>query len=169
MPRQTKEERIAILEERIAVYESAVERLEKRNAELVAAEEGTFLHSPTYIQMKEYAAFMENINKLNEYHSASLRTQIKRADDSIQQILEDNKKITSESADIDYFVGITENWHDAFEFEKLKKEIMELQGKIEQKDQSIKVRDEEISRLQLALGEKIVQEQENITRRAHGR
>ncbi|MDD3414257.1 MAG: hypothetical protein PHY47_09675 [Lachnospiraceae bacterium] len=160
MAKQSKDEKINHLEKLVAMYQENCEQLGKRNAELVDAEEDTFMHSPTYLQMKEKIIFLENINKLNDMHVASIKKSSLVVEDDVRQIYEDNKKLTSEKADIEYFVGITENWRDAMEYEKLKKEICELQGKIEQKNLSIQDRDAEIENLQERLAQKEAADQE---------
>ena len=160
MARQSKDEKIECLEKRLALNLEILEQVSKRNAELVEVEEGTFMHSPTYLQMKEKISFLENINKLNDMHVASIKKSSLVVEDYVRQIYEDNKKLTSEKADIEYFVGITENWRDAMEYEKLKKEICELQGKIEQKNLSIQDRDAEIENLQKRIAQKEVTDRE---------
>lgn len=53
MPRKTKEDKIQHLEKLLALSQETIELLSKRNSELVEVEEGAFIHSPTYLQMKE--------------------------------------------------------------------------------------------------------------------
>ena len=156
MGKQSKDEKIEDLEKRVAMYIEIVESMSKRNAELVEAEEGTFMHSPTYLQMKEKISFLESLNILNDAHVASIKKRAYVVEADVRQIWEDNRKLTSEKADIEYFTGITENWHEAWEYEKLKKEIYELKGKVDQKDLALKDRNMEIEKLQerLALAEK---------------
>lgn len=158
MAKQSKDAKISHLESMLAMYTENCELLGKRNSELVEAEEGTFMHSPTYLQMKEKISFLENLNKLNDIHVASIKKRAFIVEEDIKQIYEDNKNLTSEKADIEYFIGITENWHEAREYEKLKKEICELRGKIEQKKLALQNRDMEIENLQERLAQKEVVE-----------
>ena len=159
MPRETKDQKINRLQEMLDNYQKYIEQVNKRNAELVQAEEGAFLHSPTYLQMKEELDFVKNLNKLNEIHLASVKGQLHKADDNYRQVFADNKALTSEKADMEYFVGITENWRPAREYQKLKQEVFDLQGKVEQQELSISDRDNEIHRLQMLLAEKIIEKQ----------
>ena len=151
MPKKSKEARIRELEEQLENYKEYLEKTTARNRELVEAEEGTFLHSPTYLQMQEEIQFLHNLQKLNDHHLASAKAQIRKADDAYRQTYEDNKRLTDEKADTDYFIGITENWRDARDYQKLKTDNAMLQGKIEQKDIAIADRDAEIERLRREL------------------
>lgn len=160
MPRKTKEARIQELEKELNTYKEYVERISARNAELVAAEEGTFLHSPTYLQMQEEIKFLKNLEKLNQIHLASTKAQVIKADDACRQIYEDNKRLTSEHTDRSYFIGITENWRSAQEYQELKGENASLQGKIEQKEIAIADRDAEITRLQDEIAKVVLEKAE---------
>lgn len=71
--------------------------------------------------MQEKINFLENLNKLYNIHLANMKGSRLIAEDELKQIYEDNKRLTSEKADIEYFIGITENWHNATEYEKQKK------------------------------------------------
>lgn len=159
MPRETKDQKINRLQEMLDGFRKYIEQVDKRNAELLQAEKGTFLHSPTYLQMKEELDFVKNLNKLNEIHIASIKGQLHKADDNYRQVFIDNKALTSEKADREYFVGITENWRTAREYQKLKQEVFDLQGKVEQQELSIADRDNEIHRLQMLLAEKTIEKQ----------
>lgn len=159
MPRETKDQKINRLQEMLDGFRKYIEQVDKRNAELLQAEEGTFLHSPTYLQMKEELDFVKNLNKLNEIHIASIKGQLHKADDNYRQVFIDNKALTSEKADREYFVGITENQRTAREYQKLKQEVFDLQGKVEQQELSIADRDNEIHRLQMLLAEKTIEKQ----------
>lgn len=147
MPKKSKEARIRELEEQLENYKEYLDKTTARNRELVDAEEGTFLHSPTYLQMQEEIKFLQNLQKLNDHHLASAKAQIRKADDAYRQTYNDNKRLTDEKADTEYFIGLTENWRSAQEYQKLKNDNAVLQGKIEQKDISIANRDAEIERL----------------------
>lgn len=147
MPKKTKEARIKELESQLKDYQEYLENVTARNRELLEAEEGTFLHSPTYLQMQEEIRFLQNLQKLNDHHLASAKAQILKADDAYRQTYEDNKRLTDEKADTEYFIGITENWRSAQEYQKLKNDNATLQGKIDQKEIAIADRDAEIERL----------------------
>lgn len=167
MPRRTKETQIKELKEEIERYKSYLEEASKRNKELVDSEEDTFLHSPTYLQMQEEIKFLKSLNKMNEYHLASAQGRFHKINEDFRQVYEDNKRFIEHSSDKEYFVGITENWRDAREYQKLKYETLELKGKIEQKDLSIADRDSEIERLRKELAEIIVsQKYKNETLRS---
>lgn len=160
MPRKTKETKIRELEKELNTYKEYVERISARNAELVAAEEETFLHSPTYLQMQEEIKFLRNLEKLNQIHLASTKEQAIKADNACRQIYEDNKRLTSEHTDRSYFIGITENWRSAQKYQELKGENSSLQGKIEQKEISIADRDAEIARLQDEIAKLVLEKAE---------
>lgn len=156
MARKTKAVRIVELEKELVMYQGLLEKTQKRNRELVNAEEGTFLHSPTYIQMKEQINFLEKLGALDKNHMDSVIKQSKKTDAAIRQIYEDNKRLTEGHTDIEYFIGITENWHSASEFKKLEEKILELEATIEQKTLAIENRDAEVYRLQMRLAEEII-------------
>lgn len=153
MPKKTKAEKIEELEKTLAEYQGLLSEVQKRNQELLKVEEHTFLHSPTYIQMKEQITFLENLIKLDEYNLAAAKRSARKIDASIQQIYDDNKRLTEAYADTEYFVGITENWHGAMDFKKLQDDVLRLQASVEQKTEAIVSRDAEIYRLQMLLAE----------------
>lgn len=161
MPRKTKEGKIQHLEKLLALSQETVELLSKRNNELVEAEEGTFMHSPTYLQMKEEISFLKNLKVLDEYSIASANGRIRKADSTYRQVYEDNVRLTSENADRNYFVGITENFREAKEYQKLKDEIDSLNGKLEQKEFLIKNQEDEIIRLREKLSVSILEKNTN--------
>lgn len=161
MPRETKDAKIARLEKTISMYEESYEILSKQNKELTDAEEGTFLHSPTYLQMKEQFDFVKNLLELTEINLANQKKAAMKVDDTIRQIYEDNKNLVAEKANEEYFVGITENYHAAKEYMKLKDENLRLSAKVETLKESIKEREEEIERLQMLLAEKQIEEQQD--------
>ena len=82
MPKKSKEARIRELEEQLENYKEYLEKTTARNRELVEAEEGTFLHSPTYLQMQEEIQFLHNLQKLNDHHLASAKAQIRLSNPS---------------------------------------------------------------------------------------
>ncbi len=66
MAKKTKQQIIDEQKETIEKYMEVIERQEKRINELVDAEEGTFLHSPTYLQMQERIDFLSKCVELDE-------------------------------------------------------------------------------------------------------
>uniref|UniRef100_UPI003FF107F1 hypothetical protein n=1 Tax=Roseburia sp. TaxID=2049040 RepID=UPI003FF107F1 len=155
-----KDQRIKELEKQCTNFMEAIDRVTKRNAELVAAEENTFLHSPTYIQFCEEIKFIKACRKLDEVEIARLKGKIPRMDDSLRNLYQDNKEMLEHSnqGDCEYFIGITQNWHEAFEYRNQSDEIHRLNGEVEQLKFVLEQRDREIERLQIELGEKKVQE-----------
>lgn len=159
MPQKSKQARIRELENELSMYKEFLEKTNERNRELVDAEEGTFLHSPTYLQMKEQLRFLENLVKLDESHLAEQKKAAKKADSAFLQVYEDNKRLLAAHTDIDYFIGITENWHNALEYKKISERIIELEAKTEQMELFIADRDKEIERLHIILSEKQMKEE----------
>lgn len=149
----TQEKDIGHLSEMNRLMEENLERLSKRNQELVAVEEGTFLHSPTYLQMKEQIRFLNNRLNSLETEVAFEKGMARKQDAMVNQIFEDNKKLTSEKADEEYFVGITENYYDAWEYKKLTESNIKLSAQVETQKDCIKARDAEIERLQMQVAE----------------
>lgn len=158
MPRQTKEDKIRELEETNKRLLECIDQLSKRNQELVEAEEGTFVHSPTYFQMKLERDFFKNLNALNEINLAAQKKRTLVLDDKVKQIYEDNRQLTAKKADMEYFIGIVENRHEAKEYMDLRKEIFRLEAKVNQQAEAIANRDAEIERLQKQLAEAAVKE-----------
>lgn len=56
----TQERDIGHLSKVNRLQEERIERLSKRNQELVAIEEDAFLHSPTYLRMKDEITILTN-------------------------------------------------------------------------------------------------------------
>lgn len=148
MARQSKDEKIKDLEKRLVETQKLYEQVSKRNQEMIQQAENSFLNSATYNQMKQELERLKSLNKLNDIHLASVKKQSISMDEYTKQIYEDNKRMCENEANTNYWVGITENWHDAKEYEKLRDEIHELKGMLEQKEQAIADRDTEINRLQ---------------------
>ncbi|MBD5556415.1 MAG: hypothetical protein HDQ95_14025 [Roseburia sp.] len=158
MPRQTKEDKIRELEETNKRLLECIDQLSKRNQELVEAEEGTFVHSPTYLQMQSERDFFKNLSNLNERLLAEQKKKTLVLDDKVKQIYEDNRQLTSKNADMEYFVGIVENRHDAKEYMELREKIFGLEARVDQQAEAIANRDAEIVRLQKQLAEAAVKE-----------
>lgn len=148
MSKETKEAKIKKLEERLTETSGYLEQALKRNHEMSEQAENVFLNSPTHHQLQLELEFFKSLNKLNEIHLANAKNQTMRADEHLKQIYEDNKRMCEHHADTEYWAGITENWHEAKEYEMLREEIRELKGKITQKNQAIADCNDEIKRLQ---------------------
>ena len=161
MARETKEAKIARLESLIKKYEDVINHLTNRNKELVAAEEETFLHSPTYLQMQEHLSFVKDLLELTEINLANQKKTAMKIEDTVRQVYEDNKRLVAEKANGEYFAGITEFYHDSKEYMSLKDENMRLSAKVDTLKESLKERETEIERLQLLLAEQILRENHN--------
>lgn len=148
MAKRTKATQIIELTEEIERYKSYLHDLHVQIDDLVNAEENTFLHSPTYLQMQKEIDFLKNLEKLNQRHLASTKATLHKWDEGYQQVYEDNKKFVKNYSNMEYFIGITNNWREAKEYQKLKDEICILTGKLEQKEISLSDREKEISNLQ---------------------
>ena len=121
--------------------------LMEQNDRILKNTEQEFLNSQTYIEMQEKIGFLESLVKLDEAALADAEARVRKSTAEIIQIYKDNKKFLAHQEDIDYFTGITENWHYAWEYEKLEQEISRLKGHISTKDILIIQRDEEIKKL----------------------
>lgn len=168
MPKQTKDQKIKELETRYTSLLETMDIISKRNAELADAEENTFLHSPTYIQYCEEIKFLKACMRLDEIEIANLKGKIPQVEDSLRNLYQDNKEMLAHAnqEDCEYFIGLTQNWHEAFEYRKQSNEIHRLNGQVEQLKLSLEQRDKEIERLQIELGKKIqesTQEEEKGT------
>lgn len=148
MAKKTNAEIIQELKESLAIYQESVEQLTKQNADLIRTKEEAFKSSPSYSQMQNRISYLESLNKLTEQKLASAESKIRRMDDAARQVYADNQKLISENTEAEYFIGITENYHEAEEWQELRHENMRLQGKIHQLQESISLRDAEILRLQ---------------------
>lgn len=157
MARATKESKIKELEERVKSLQESLEILSKRNNEMALRAEDSFLNSPTYCQMMEKISFIESLNKLNESHIKHLEKQKEKVSEAVQQVFADNKAMMEHYREGDeenpYFIGITENWHDAKEYMKLKSDVSEFKGKVSALEILLKDREDEITRLQGVVGE----------------
>lgn len=139
-PRQELEKEIRELEKQNKV-------LMEQNDRLLKNTEQEFLNSWTYIEMQERIGFLESLVKLDEAALADAEARVQKSTAEITQIYEDNKKFLAYQDNIDYFTGITENWHYAQEYKKLEQEINRLKGHISTKDILIIQREEEIKKL----------------------
>ena len=148
------------LEQELERYKKWLEDSEERNRKLREQAENSFLNSPTYHQMAERISFVESLNKLNESHIKSLERSKQRVDNAVQQVYADNKAMLEhykpdyvEDGENPYFIGITENYHDSKEYEKLRTKVSDLEGTIKGYDTIVADRDSEIERLQGIIGE----------------
>lgn len=144
MSRETKEDKIKRLEERIVILEQAVERTNKRNAEMEQRAEESFLNSPTYYQMQQELDFFKNLADLNQSHIESQRKYSYGQAEKVQQIFEDNKRLMEQSGK-EYYIGITDCTDEGYE--RLNEKILELQGKLDSKSINIVARDKYIEQL----------------------
>ena len=147
--RQSKTQR---LQSELNNYKKWLQESEARNQKMREQAENSFLNSATYCQMMEKIGFIEALNNLNQSHIKHLESQKRKVDESIQQIYTDNKAMMEhykeDGEENPYFIGLTENWHEAKEYTKLKSEIADLKGKVEGLETLLKDRNAEISNLQ---------------------
>lgn len=152
--RQSKTQK---LQSELDNYKKWLQESEARNKKMREQAENSFLNSATYCQMMEKIGFIEALNNLNQSHIKHLESQKRKVDESIQQIYTDNKAMMEhykeDGEENPYFIGLTENWHDAKEYTNLKSEIADLEGKVEGLNTLLKDRDDEITRLQGVVGE----------------
>lgn len=142
------------LQEELNNYKQWLKESEERVDKFREQAENSFVNSPTFRQMEEKISFLESCNKLSEGHLKSAKGSANRLDHAVQQVYGDNKKLMAEhTEDTDYFIGITENWHEAWEYEKLRNEILTLQGRLDATTTLLSDRDTEIERLQGVVGE----------------
>lgn len=107
-----------------------------------------FRNSPTYKEMKLRIDWLESLDSLNQSNLAKAKKAAYTDSQTYQQVLEDNKRMTSELSNMEYFAGITENWRTAREYNDLLDRIQTYKGRIEQLEQSIADRDAQIINLQ---------------------
>lgn len=152
--RQSKTQR---LQSELDNYKKWLQESEARNQKLRDNAENSFLNSATYNQMMEKIGFIEALNKLNESHIKHLGSQKEKVAEAVQQVFADNKAMMEHYKEGDeenpYFIGLTENWHEARDYMKLKSNIADLKGKVEGLETLLKDRDAEITRLQGVVGE----------------
>lgn len=118
------------LEQQVKNLSSQVKMLEEMNQRLLNNSEQEFLNSRTYVEMLEKIDYLEAIKRFNESTLADAEARAEKSTAEIEQIYEDNKKFIKNKDNEGYFVGITENWHEAWEYEQLKQEINRLKGHI---------------------------------------
>lgn len=142
--RKTKKE----VEKKIGELKAENKMLSEENQKLRACSEQDFLNSSTYVRMSEEITFFKSLIKLNESALANAEARVLKSTKEIKQIYEDNKRFIEHIDDEGYFVGITENWHAAWEYDKLQQEVNRLKGNISAKDIVIIQKDEEIKKMQ---------------------
>lgn len=147
MGRKTKQDIIDRQKQQLEIYKEAIERLQKNYQEVLQKEDDDFSKSPYFVQMTEKLHFWENLSNLSESFVSDAEKRRLTMDDYVTQIYKDNERLTSENADMEYFVGITENYHSAEEWMDIQEKIRRLEAKIVQLQFSIETRDNEISRL----------------------
>ena len=163
MARKTKGSVIEDLQDKLKMYLKIVEDLTSRNNELLDAQEGAFLHSPTYLQMESEIEFLKNVQKLMEQNLARSRAQVIQSEEERRQLYLDNKMLLKAQADADYFVGIADAWEGMQDYQKLKNENHVLQGMVEQMQISMAERESELARLREQLSEVIIHASEAPT------
>ncbi|MBR1744053.1 MAG: hypothetical protein IJ733_19755 [Lachnospiraceae bacterium] len=127
-------------------YIKIIDQKEKRIQELVSAEEKTFLHSPTYLQMIAEINFLKNSRDLTEIRNESLEVRLRKSSETIKKLREDNSALMQSVTNEEYHIGISSS--EPAETSLLKEEILELKGQLNAKTNSIKSRNLEIKRLQ---------------------
>lgn len=118
------------LEQQVKNLSSQVKMLEEMNQRLLNNAEQEFLNSRTYVEMLEKIDYLEAVKRFNESTLADAEARAEKNTAEIEQIYKDNKKFIQNKDNEGYFVGITENWHEAWEYEQLKQEINRLKGHI---------------------------------------
>lgn len=136
------------LEKELADYKDWFNRQENLLNEMRENGEHSFLNSPTYRQMKNKIEDQKMFLKNKDLTIERLRSSKAKADEELKQILLDNKNFIEHDGDTEYFVGITDNYHAAEEYTKLKKQNLVLESQIEGLKEDITERDSEIERLQ---------------------
>lgn len=117
------------LENEIKTLKLENQGIKDQNMQLLKNSEQEFCNSKTYNLMKEKIEYLEASIKLNEIALENAEIKILKQKEDIQQIYNDNKKFIENINNEEYFIGITENWHEAWEYDKLKQEINTLKGR----------------------------------------
>ena len=78
MAKKSKDKEIAELKEKLVMYQEFLEVANKRNAELISAEERSFMFSKTYLLMKDRIEWLECLKRLSdvEYKGLEKKVQI---------------------------------------------------------------------------------------------
>lgn len=94
MPKSS--EIIIDLRKALAESNEAYQELMNKYHELLNEEENSFLHSPTYLQMKERIRFLENINGITDHNLSTAKQKMKKLEKIIQQLQEEIRKLNEE-------------------------------------------------------------------------
>lgn len=105
--------------------------LREQNDRLLQQAEENYLNSYTYRQMKEKVDFLESMIRGLELRLQTEKRQLLQHTTDVQQLYKDNKEILAHYGDDEYFIGITNTWKDAYEFEQLQKENNRLKSIVE--------------------------------------
>ena len=151
------------LEKKIEELVRLNKALEEQNNRLIKNSEQEFLNSSTYIEMNERIQFIEKLNKLTESALAIEKSKQLQGSDTIAQIVKDNEEMLAHYSEEKYFVGITRNWKNAWECEKLQKEINRLKGQISASSIVMIQKDDEIKRMHTTIAELKKQLKDKIT------
>lgn len=127
--------------------------LEEQNNRLIRNSEHEFLNSSTYIEMNERIQFLKNLNRLTESELAIEKAKKLQDTDKIAKIVKDNEEMLAHHSEDEYFVGITRNWKNAWEYEKLQKEINRLKGQISASSVVMIQKDDEIEKMHATIAE----------------
>lgn len=117
------------------------------NKRLLDNAEQNFVNSTKYNEMAEQIKFLELSLKSREQIIEELEVRISKQEADINQLYIDNKKMIDNIDSEAYFIGLTENWHVAWEYDKLKQEINYLNGKIKANSILLAQKDDEINNL----------------------
>lgn len=128
-----------------------------------------FRNSHTYKEMKLRIDWLESLDSLNQSNLAKAKKTEYADSDTYKQVLEDNRRIVSELSNMEYFAGIAANWRSAREFNDLLDRIQTYKGKIDQLEESIAIRDQQIISLQEQLAKALVAREPVHNERGAGR
>lgn len=164
MPRRTNREIISELQESLEIYKDSCGKLSRENKELVDAEEGTFLHSPTYRQMTEQIRFLDTLNEVMNRDLEIARRKYYDIQDKMKKVWEDNQKLIS---DTKYRPGMTEKPEQMVrELQSVKEQNSLLRGKLEQNKLIISAYEKEINVLREKLSQRETSMPENAVHNA---
>ena len=105
--------------------------LREQNDRLIQQAEENYLNSYTYRQMHEKIDFLENMIRGLELQLQMVKRQTLQYTTDLQQLYKDNEEMLAHQGDNEYFIGITNTWRDAYDFEQLKKENNRLKSIVE--------------------------------------